>query len=723
MEITNDHPISTEPLTESLYAEPSTAESDLNGAARPLLVINAEILLYAALLIVVVVTHLINLGQFPLNSSESREALAVYRAITPNAAGNAITPSQPLNFAANLLALTFTGGDENAARLATTIVGGLVVLLPLLYRRWLGASRTMIVALLLAFSPVLFAASRTLSGTPWAFALVLIGGWCIGRFVESARAAYAIGAVTVVAMLVLMTEPAGFVFAVMLGVGVSFAVWHSDDDVGTYRDTAQTAWRAIPWVRAAGVAAVAVIGVGSAFLLFPVGLAGLGEVIGRAFSGFVTRPVDNPFAYPVLLSFLSEPALWIFGTIGILIVLDDDFDEADSTATAARFIGRVLIGMLVIAFGFGVLYAGSSAEHALWLTLPLAGLSLFAVEKLFSPIRDRMFMPPQWGIAVYALIAAATLFITGIHLVVLGRGMLAIGTDKLAPGVELAPGVGGQFNEFIVLILVLTASVVVFAVLRALLRQVREFSAVPFVIAAMVFVFLFIRAILPIFGQDLSIGVDPTQVQNWLRASLMIGFSLAIFIVGFFLVGSMWGNGAAARGIGLGALAFLTITGLSNGWRTSVTDRDDAANLWTLSAPSRNLKLVETKLAEASWRSVGTNYDIDVTVQLPVGADDTGPLAWSLRRFWKTQFVTSLEGGINTRAVIAPLTEPEPQLGATYVGQKFAQRNFWDSQSLLLVDTVPWLANHQTRKPPSPTEGMILYLRSDVYRTDGGTAP
>jgi len=110
-------------------------------------------------------------------------------------------------------------------------------------------------------------------------------------------------------------------------------------------------------------------------------------------------------------------------------------------------------------------------------------------------------------------------------------------------------------------------------------------------------------------------------------------------------------------------------------------------------------------------------------VQLPAGTDDTGPLAWSLRRFWKTQFVTLLEGGINTRAVIAPQTDTEPPLGATYVGQGFAQRNFWDPQTLLLVDSVPWLANHQTRNPPIPTERMILYLRSDVYRTEGALAP
>ncbi|MFN8418936.1 MAG: hypothetical protein U0528_06795 [Anaerolineae bacterium] len=173
-------------------------------------VITAEMLIYALIFLLALLTRVADLGKFPLDAGEAREALAAYRAITPEAAGSAITSSQPLAFSFNAIALTIGGADNGVARLPTALLGALIVLIPLLYRRWLGVGIALLLSIGLALSPVLFMSSREMGGAVWSTALALLSVWLIGRYIESARASFAIGGTTTFALLVLMAEPAGF---------------------------------------------------------------------------------------------------------------------------------------------------------------------------------------------------------------------------------------------------------------------------------------------------------------------------------------------------------------------------------------------------------------------------------------------------------------------------------------------------------------------------------
>src|SRR5256885_7661737 len=84
---------------------------------------------------------------------------------------------KPLMFTANTLTMTLAGINNAAPRLPTALMGVLLVITPLLFRRWLGPTQAASIAVLLAISPVLLLASRTTGAPVWAMACAVIGAY------------------------------------------------------------------------------------------------------------------------------------------------------------------------------------------------------------------------------------------------------------------------------------------------------------------------------------------------------------------------------------------------------------------------------------------------------------------------------------------------------------------------------------------------------------------
>lgn len=675
-------------------------ETQPTPAVQPALKISGEFILYAVVILMAVALRLPELGTFPLNATEAREALAVFRTIDPRAPGNPITPAQPLMFAANALFMTVGGSEPAAARLATTLLGAGIVLLPLLYRGWLGKTRALLFATLLASSPVLFVASRSMGGAVWSLALLLLGVWLAGQFAETARPRYAIGATVMAALLLFASEPAGFLMAAALLAGLIFAAITTDDSDGTLRGLFAEVRRAWPSAQAFPIAAFALIVVTTLFLIHPSGLSSIGEVIGRALAGFLRRPDGAPLAHPLVISLVYEPVLWLFGIAGAFFVIQDDVED---NSGRVRFIGRVLIGWLLLAVLLGLFYAGAGPDHALWFTLPLVGLSLFVVEKLCTPIRDAFWRAPLWGPLIHAIAAVAILSIITINLMSFGRSILTLNV------VEIAPTITGQVLEVFALAVIVALIGAGYVLVSAVWGP--RLAPVVLLIGGALALVVIIRAAIPLLTPALFQAM-PTQL--WLKLVFVL-LSSALFVITYFLVGSTWGPGAAWRGLGLGLLLFLSAVGLSAGWRTGVTHADNPADLWHINPVGRNLNLIEATLEEASLRSVGMPHDMDIVVQLADGERDDTPLAWLVRRFHKATFTTELSTAVNAHAVIALNTDPQPSLGATYVGQKFPGAFTWRRDTILLFDVIAWLYDRQVRYPPTALREYILYLRGDVY--------
>ncbi len=198
--------------------------------------------------------------------------------------------------------------------------------------------------------------------------------------------------------------------------------------------------------------------------------------------------------------------------------------------------------------------------------------------------------------------------------------------------------------------------------------------------------------------------------------------AILLVVITFFLVGSMWGNRAAWRGMGIGVLIFLSIFTFSQGWRAAVVNADDPRELWRVNPAARNLNLLEQTLTTASRRVDGMPYSTELVVQTnsDVTAED-GALAWVLRKF-KTQYVTALAPSTNAPVIILPASVQSPAVAAAYVGQDFPVYYTWN-RTTLSWDLLSWYYERATRVPVQSGQRIVVWVRSDIYGVPTDTNP
>jgi uncharacterized protein (TIGR03663 family) len=143
--------------------------AELIEAPQKRVVITAEAALYAAIVGVAAVLRLWNLNASPLSVRDAAQAIAAFNGASMPAGGS------PLLFSVNqlLFGLFGTTVNDGGVRLAAALIGTIMVLLPILFRSAIGRYGALGAALLLALSPTLVAASRSLDGSIVAAACAL----------------------------------------------------------------------------------------------------------------------------------------------------------------------------------------------------------------------------------------------------------------------------------------------------------------------------------------------------------------------------------------------------------------------------------------------------------------------------------------------------------------------------------------------------------------------
>ncbi len=620
------------------------------------LVVTVEFIAYALLIALALFVRLAELDTVPLTDGEATEALAAWRVVYPNAAGEALTPSSPLVFWSQSIAFSFSGGSEITSRFLTAIGSVLLSVTPLLFRGMFGSARSFIFSLLLAFSPIVLITSRSSSPAVWTVLFAVLGLWALWRYYERRQNADALWASGFFASMFFLSESGGPVLAVILLLAAAIALFRSvisapdrldvpgDDLLASVREHFRT-W---PWQGSLLTAVMLVVLVSTGFMLYPAGFNAVGTLLGDSIGGIAARQPGVPLFSPLAAAIFYEPFLWIFAAIGVWLMV---------RRGVAAFVGRFLAAWVFVGVLASLLYSGTSPQHALWLIIPLAGLASYALSELLVEGRPPLmfwlddvatFWQHTWWVRwMLAAITLSLLLIFSVHLQEAARSMMTLPADV-------------AFNEIFDLLLET--------------RYIEMRYSIVWIVVAPVFL-----------------------------------------IIGFFLTAGIWGNAISVQGGGLGLMAFMLLTGIGSGWNAAVTNADNPIEFWRDQATAPEVLLLRETLSELAQRE-SRGFPVMPLTVLSDGETITGNgvVAWELRDFVNTHFVDSLNGAVGEQIVILP-DMLEPDLGGSYVGQDFVVSRTWDSSTLEPVDFLTWWLQSRTRVQPQVAGKVVLWLRQDVY--------
>ncbi len=401
---------------------------------RGRLAVTGEFVAYLVVAGLALALYFAALGAVPMSNAESREALAAWRAVSPEASGSEVIPHSPILFLLQSIVFATLGADEASARAVTAVAGVLVVLSPLLFRGLLGSTRAFFFSLLLLGSPVLLIASRTSSAAVWSLLLAALTLWAYWRARVTGRGGYGIGMVVAFAALILLSEPGGAVLAlILLGAGVLTLLTappRDEADGEPEQPSAFLGLRGMPWTAAGLVAGLVVLLVGTTFLLYPPGLSAIGEAIGGFARGF-GRPTSaqTPLMLPALVALFYEPFTLLFALIGVIILV-----RADILSAADRFLASWAVLGVFAALVFG----GARPDHALWITVPLAGLAAHTVTRLLANRTEEIiFAIPGWARWGVAIAAVALMCLFALSFQSAARALMST-PDGLNPNVDIS---------------------------------------------------------------------------------------------------------------------------------------------------------------------------------------------------------------------------------------------------------------------------------------------
>lgn len=153
----------------STTINPANSVEAVEAEPRASVVVTAEMVMYAAILGVAAILRLWNLAASPLSAREAAQAIAAFDGVSMPPGGS------PVLFGINQVLFGLFGATvtDGGVRLAAAVIGTIMVLLPFLFRSHIGRYGALGAALMLAVSPTLVAASRSLDGSIVAAACAL----------------------------------------------------------------------------------------------------------------------------------------------------------------------------------------------------------------------------------------------------------------------------------------------------------------------------------------------------------------------------------------------------------------------------------------------------------------------------------------------------------------------------------------------------------------------
>lgn len=634
-----------------------TTDQDTHTRAR--WIVSGQVAAVFALLLASAALRLLGLGAVPLSAGEIQPALAAYRDAWAGAAGESATANAPLLYWMQRIDFMTMGGGELSARIGTALAGIALGLSPLLFRDLLGWPRAFLFALLLTLSPVLLIASRLGGPAIWSALLAVVMLWAGWRWWQTHKQAYGVGATVALAALLLLSEPGGPLLAlILLGAGaaaLSLMALKAPDDEDLSGDDYALAVRerlqGWPWRFGGLVAGLVVVVVSTGFMLHPGGLAMVGALLEGLATGFVRGEPGAPLFHPLQTALFYETWLWPLALMALLVLR-----RRESFTVADRF----LTAWLVLGLAAALIFQGGRADHALWLTIPLAGLVAFlAADALTRHSAPTLWLDglldddelnansARWGKWLLALLTFVLLTMAALHLHAVSRGFVTVSD--------------GSLSAF--------------------------------------------------FG-----ALGTPAFANVVNGLTWLVISILFLVVGYFMAASIWGNVMPARAGVIGLLVFALVTSLGSGWRAA-QNVHDPREPWHVQGVSDDALMLRQTVLELASRATQNFPDLSISVM----GESESVVGWLLREFNNTTYVDSIPAARGDQLVLIPASALETaivdelDLGASYVGQPISVARDWSAADLRGFDFLAWWSMRHTRTQPRPAEPLVLWVRQDIY--------
>jgi hypothetical protein len=381
-----------------------------------------------------------NLGATPLSDGEAREALWAAAGTTSGSPFWPILGARPASSgvyqAVTWMLFDAFGGTEATARALPAVLGALMVLPPWWLRRRLGEVAALVVAFLLAISPVLIAGSRTAGGDSaslsglWFAVTVLI----LALDGELSRSK----AIPFLGLSLALGLAGGSLFYLgLIGLVLALAVWRwLGPGAWESARVREVARQLAPGALAVGVGGAFLVSVAAGFL--PRGATALAEGVRAALAGWFP-PGDMPSLNPVAILVSYEPLILVFGVIGAVSA----WRRRESLMVAAALWSAMSL-VLIIA------YPGRDGPAVALCLTPLAYL---AGKALVTEAENLLRLPSVWAALAVGGVVLLLFLYAGLQLAAYAGG-IGPGVAPLDPNLRLGIALGALAVAGLVVLLV-----------------------------------------------------------------------------------------------------------------------------------------------------------------------------------------------------------------------------------------------------------------------------
>ncbi|MBN1888828.1 MAG: glycosyltransferase family 39 protein [Thermoflexales bacterium] len=321
---------------------------------------------YALILAMAAAMRLYRLGLAPLSGSEAAQALAAWHG-TPPPIG-----ASPVLYAINSLLFGLMGTSDGLARLGAAICGVALAGVPFFLRHRLGRVGALSAAAILAISPTAIMASRTLSGEV-IVALASLGLLAAGeRYVQTHERRWAY---SLAILLALGLSGGSGIYTMTIAYAGGLGLWilagQPASEFAPLLSTLQSEWKRLALILASGL-----VGLSTALLLRPAGLAAVGNLLSAWLQGFQPSALATSWHMPFQVMISYELLALLAGVAGLAIA-----------SLRNKLLGIFLGYWAAVALLIVTLRQGRTPQDMVLVITPLACLAAYAIEELAGLFR------------------------------------------------------------------------------------------------------------------------------------------------------------------------------------------------------------------------------------------------------------------------------------------------------------------------------------------------